>query len=335
MILQIALAFCILCIIILSILLIKDNKPSDFIDDFEKAKTEACKIINKSREDLIEQEKKAIQEELKEAKIRAEEQKEKLQESLDVLYADVQAANERKEIQLQCITEELASKLKAETDRNATELMSVVEYYNQQRINVENEFNDFAAEMREKHTEIEKEIKFAEDKQKEIIEEYKRAEEIKQNKNFYRIVLSESAIEDVKKLRKVADELHDPTVLYKLIYKTYYETPFNEMVGRVVTGRGNTGIYKITNIENGKVYIGQTKQAFKERWRTHLKRGVKAEPGTQNKLYAAMWQEGAENFTFEVLAECDTTELNKKEKEYISFFHANTWGYNSNSGVGT
>ena len=89
MILQIALAFCILCIIILSILLIKDNKPSDFIDDFEKAKTEACKIINKSREDLIEQEKKAIQEELKEAKIRAEEQKEKLQESLDILYADV------------------------------------------------------------------------------------------------------------------------------------------------------------------------------------------------------------------------------------------------------
>jgi hypothetical protein len=280
MILQIALAFCILCIIILSILLIKDNKPSDFIDDFEKAKTEACKIINKSREDLIEQEKKAIQEELKEAKIRAEEQKEKLQESLDVLYADVQAANERKEIQLQNITEELASKLKAETDRNATELMSVVEYYNQQRINVENEFNDFAAKMKEKHAEIEKEIKFAEDKQKEIIEEYKRAEEIKQNKNFYRIVLSESAIEDVKKLRKVADELHDPTVLYKLIYKTYYETPFNEMVGRVVTGRGNTGIYKITNIENGKVYIGQTKQAFKERWRTHLKRGVKAEPGT-------------------------------------------------------
>ena len=250
MILQIALAFCILCIIILSILLIKDNKPSDFIDDFEKAKTEACKIINKSREDLIEQEKKAIQEELKEAKIRAEEQKEKLQESLDVLYADVQAANERKEIQLQSITEELASKLKAETDRNATELMSVVEYYNQQRINVENEFNDFAEKMKEKHTEIEKEIKFAEDKQKEIIEEYKRAEEIKQNKNFYRIVLSESAIEDVKKLRKVADELHDPTVLYKLIYKTYYETPFNEMVGRVVTGRGNTGIYKITNIEN-------------------------------------------------------------------------------------
>ena len=332
MILQIALAFCILCIIILSILLIKDNKPSDFIDDFEKAKTEACKIINKSREDLIEQEKKAIQEELKEAKIRAEEQKEKLQESLDILYADVYAANERKEIQLQNITEELASKLKAETDRNATELMSVVEYYNQQRINVENEFNDFAEKMKEKHTEIEKEIKFAEDKQKEIIEEYKRAEEIKQNKNFYRIVLSESAIEDVKKLRKVADELHDPTVLYKLIYKTYYETPFNEMIGRVVTGRGNTGIYKITNIENGKVYIGQTKQAFKERWRTHLKRGVKAEPGTQNKLYAAMWQEGAENFTFEVLAECDTTELNKKEKEYISFFHANTWGYNSTSG---
>ena len=288
-----------------------------FIDDFLEKKTQDA--LRKENEQI-------------ERLARLSELESRSKQKRRMLLHPLKAANERKEIQLQCITEELASKLKAETDRNATELMSVVEYYNQQRINVENEFNDFAAEMKEKHTEIEKEIKFAEDKQKEIIEEYKRAEEIKQNKNFYRIVLSESAIEDVKKLRKVADELHDPTVLYKLIYKTYYETPFNEMIGRVVTGRGNTGIYKITNIENGKVYIGQTKQAFKERWRTHLKRGVKAEPGTQNKLYAAMWQEGAENFTFEVLAECDTTELNKKEKEYISFFHANTWGYNSTSG---
>ena len=45
-----------------------------------------------------------------------------------------------------------------------------------------------------------------------------------------------------------------------------------------------------------------------------------------------MWEEGAENFTFEVLAECDTDELNGKEKEYISFYHANTWGYNSTVG---
>jgi len=85
----------------------------------------------------------------------------------------------------------------------------------------------------------------------------------------------------VKKLRKIAGELHDPTIIYKLIYKTYYEKPFTEMVGRVVSSEAAAcGIYKITNLENGRCYIGQTRQAFKERWRTHLKRGVKAEPGT-------------------------------------------------------
>lgn len=104
------------------------------------------------------------------------------------------------------------------------------------------------------------------------------------------------------------------------------------MVGRVVMGRGDTGIYKITNINDGRVYIGQTRQAFKERWRTHVKRGLRAEPTTNNKLYAAMWEEGVENFTFEVLSECNATDLNAKEKEYISLYHGDTWGYNSTGG---
>ena len=245
---------------------------------------------------------------------------------------DLAAARKRRDDQLQALAVELATEVSNKSKEGALQLQSVMDYYDQQKINISEEFQNFSLEMKAKKAQLEKEVKAAEAKQQEIIEEYKRAEKIKEDKNFYRIVLSENDIEDVKKLRKIADELHDPSVLYKLIYKNYYERPFNEMIGRVVTGRGNTGIYKITNLENGKVYIGQTKQAFKERWRTHLKRGVKAEPGTSNKLYNAMWEEGAENFTFEVLAECDTDELNGKEKEYISFYHANTWGYNSTAG---
>lgn len=105
------------------------------------------------------------------------------------------------------------------------------------------------------------------------------------------------------------------------------------MISRVIQGRGNTGIYKITNLNNGKIYIGQTKQAFKSRWLTHLKRGLKAEQGNENKLYKAMWTEGVENFSWEIVAECDVTELNEKEKEYISFFESDVWGYNSNKGI--
>jgi len=39
------------------------------------------------------------------------------------------------------------------------------------------------------------------------------------------------------------------------------------------------GIYKITNINNGKVYIGQAVN-IAERWRQHIKRGVGADPPT-------------------------------------------------------
>jgi hypothetical protein len=32
-----------------------------------------------------------------------------------------------------------------------------------------------------------------------------------------------------------------------------------------------------------------------------VRRGLKAEPTTNNKLYSAMWEEGPENFTFEIV----------------------------------
>lgn len=306
--------------------------PEKAVKDFESAKEEALKALEAKRKKRIAEEETAIKIELSNAAAEAAEKRRQIEASIKNLDDDLAAARKRRDEQLQSLAAELALEIQNKSKEGALQIQSVTDYYDQQKVNISEEFQNFTAKIRTKKAQLEKEIKAAEAKQQEIIEEYKRAEKIKEDKNFYRIVLSDNDIEDVKKLRKIADELHDPSVLYKLIYKNYYERPFTEMIGRVVTGRGNTGIYKITNLENGKVYIGQTKQAFKERWRTHLKRGVKAEPGTSNKLYNAMWEEGAENFTFEVLAECDTDELNKKEKEYISFYHANTWGYNSTAG---
>ena len=296
------------------------------------AKEDVLKALEENRKKVIEEQKLEISYALQQASNEAALKKAALDEQVQRLADDLVAARARRDEKLKELAANFAKEIEEKSKEGALQLQSVADFYDQQRVNVSEEYAAFKAEMETKLNAIRKEVQAAEAKQAEIIEEYKRAEKIKEDRNFFRIVLSETDRDDVKKLRKYADELHNPTALYKLIYKEYYERPFNEMVGRVVTGRGNTGIYKITNLENGKVYIGQTKQAFKERWRTHLKRGVKAEPGTQNKLYAAMWEEGAENFTFEVLAECDTTELNAKEKEYIAFYHANTWGYNSTGG---
>lgn len=242
------------------------------------------------------------------------------------------AAEIERDCKIAAIQEETLKVVDAESQRRAAGVANVQTYYDQQEQQIREEFEHFQNGIAQEKKELQNKIEQEQAKYDEIIEQFKRQEQIKQDKNFYRITLTSSQLEDVKKLKAIAAELHDPSILYKLIYKTYYERPFNEMVGRVVTGRGDTGIYKITNLENGRVYIGQTRQAFKERWRTHVKRGLRAEPTTNNKLYAAMWEEGVENFTFEVLAECKAAELNEKERYFIELFHGDSWGYNSTSG---
>lgn len=74
----------------------------------------------------------------------------------------------------------------------------------------------------------------------------------------------------------------------------------------------NCGIYKITNIINGKSYIGLSGDIFL-RWnehRCHYKT-------IDSVLYRAMRKYGIENFTFEIIEKCPKQELSKKEKFYI------------------
>ena len=93
-----------------------------------------------------------------------------------------------------------------------------------------------------------------------------------------------------------------------------------------------TGIYKITNLINGKVYIGQARN-IEKRWKEH-KNNIKI---CDQVLYRAMRKHGFENFSFEILMLCEEDLLNLMEKYYIekynSYIHAeNSNGYNMTTG---
>lgn len=193
-------------------------------------------------------------------------------------------------------------------------------------------FFQMSEQINLKKAALTEEIEKYEARQNEIIARFKEDEEKKNKLDFYRMVLTTAEVEDVRKLRSIADQLNNPTILYKLIWENYYKTKFSELIGRIAPAKAGCGIYKITNIENGKVYIGQTKQSFNDRLRSHVRRGLKAEPTTNNKLYNAMWEEGPENFTFEIVCQCKSEELNEKEKYFIEFYKASEWGYNSTKG---
>lgn len=163
------------------------------------------------------------------------------------------------------------------------------------------------------------------------IEANKRAAAEKDKADFYRLVLSEEDKKEIMELKELLVHFRNPEPLNKVIWKTYYEKPYTDLIGRVVGPGVKTGIYKITNIESGMCYVGQAAN-IADRWKQHIKRGMGAEAPTQNKLYPAMLKEGVENFTFEIIEECSRADLNEREKYWIEYFQGMEFGYNMRRG---
>ena len=60
---------------------------------------------------------------------------------------------------------------------------------------------------------------------------------------------------------------------------------------------------------------------------THCKRVFGLEVETSNALYPALRRIGIENVTFEIVQECEQSELNKLEKYWQNVLQAKTFGY--------
>lgn len=89
-------------------------------------------------------------------------------------------------------------------------------------------------------------------------------------------------------------------------------------------------VYKITNIQNNKCYIGMTTQNFKYYMTGRIKMASLCERG-EKVLYDAFKDFGVNNFKWEILGHCNNwAELLLCEEECIAFFqsHLDIYGYN-------
>lgn len=92
-------------------------------------------------------------------------------------------------------------------------------------------------------------------------------------------------------------------------------------------------IYKITNLLNGKTYIGQTTQPIEKRFKSHCyKDGC-------TKLYNAMKKYGKKNFSIDLVESIETDsekdlhkQLDKRESFYIRDYDSINNGYNIRDG---
>lgn len=157
-------------------------------------------------------------------------------------------------------------------------------------------------------------------------------QEIKENKDLYRLLPSASDLADVRRLEIVKRELNKPRTICMLIWSTYWQPIAKKQFPLILQAKTKCGIYKITNQITDECYIGQAVDVYK-RWCEHCKCGLGIDTPPGNKLYKAIQEYGLDNFTFELIEECNTLELNEKERYFIDLYQADTFGYNGNKGV--
>lgn len=158
-----------------------------------------------------------------------------------------------------------------------------------------------------------------------------RQNEVKENKNDYRLKPSEVDLYDIRSLKHLKKTFHKPRVISMLIWQYYFQPLAKKQFPIILKGNTKMGIYKITNLFTDQSYIGQSVDVYK-RWTDHCKAGLGIDTPVGNRLYQKMCSDGLQNFTFELLCECSKEELDEKERYFIDLYQSNLYGYNSTKG---
>lgn len=92
------------------------------------------------------------------------------------------------------------------------------------------------------------------------------------------------------------------------------------------------GIYKITNLQNGQSYIGQSIR-IEQRWADEKRRAfVESDKAYNYPLSRAFRKYGIDNFSFEIIEECQPSQLDEREKYWIAYYNTFYNGYNQTLG---
>ena len=218
------------------------------------------------------------------------------------------------------------SKMEIAQENLARSLEIEAQNYQENIASFETQYQETVAGLMESYKALEGNVALLRSTNDAAVAAAKRAEEMKDQQDYYRIQLSAADLHEIELLREVEPYLRDKEPLNKVIWKYYYEKPTTDMIGRVVGSGVHTGIYKLTEIATGKCYVGQAAN-IADRWKQHIKRGVGAEAPTRNKLYPAMIAAGPENFTFEVVEECARALLDEREDYWQDYFKAKEFGF--------
>ena len=148
-----------------------------------------------------------------------------------------------------------------------------------------------------------------------------------QAKLFYTIQLPDEYKDDIEfLLTTVSMKVQHPDIISKLVWAEYVKPNLDDTFKRIEI-KAEPGIYKITNINTGKCYIGKSTNV-KTRIADHFKSSIGIRSIADQVVHHAILKEGFWNWAIEVITYCDKERLSELEKYYITFFKSMEHGYN-------
>ena len=205
------------------------------------------------------------------------------------------------------------------------------EAINKEVVQRENNYNTHKENLDRDISTLREELSDLKARREAYIEALKAEEKRQQDRAFYTINLTEENKEDIKILRSIEDKLHNSEALNRLIYDVFIKKPLGDLLLRIIGENTYGGIYKITNLDTQRAYIGRSTD-IKKRLTEHVKGAFNISTIADQEIHRVMGREGVDKFSFEVLEKVEKEKLNEREKYWIDFYQTQSYGYNQNKG---
>ena len=220
-----------------------------------------------------------------------------------------------------------------ETKKNNLELKlaTLEQSYSEQELKLKNDFEAQESALTAALVDLSSKVSYETERYNGILEPLKILEKERQDKLFYTIQIPLEYHDDIDfLLTTVAAKVQHPDIISKLIWAEYIKPNLDETFKRVGI-EAKPGIYKITNIDSGKAYIGKSTD-IKKRIADHFKSTVGIKSIADQYVHHEILKTGPWNWSIEYITYCDKEELGDLEKYYINFFKTQEFGYNRKEG---
>ena len=290
------------------------NLEKKKIEDFSEEIRHKCETIKEEKEREVKNFKDAVDRRMSDLQLLLSE-KEKRYEEVNIDLSTYKT--KRKED----IDAEVLFYLKTKYENANKELDNLVVEY-------EKKFEENKLEKQKEIKEIENKLEDLRSQRAAVNEEILRQKKLQEQEDFYKIQLPEEDKPDIEVLRQVAPRLRHPEAINKIIWSNYYQKPLAELRKRLLPNGDYSGVYKITRLKTGEIYIGQT-SSLDKRFQEHTKSALGVGTLTSSQLHRTMATDGPENFTFEILEKVEKDKLKEREAYYIDFYDSKNYGLNT------